>query len=129
MSWEQQEYQQQGYPQQPYPQPSYPQQQGYDYAYGGYQQPQYVQPPQYAQEPYPQQQYVDYGPQTAPLPVVDPEPEPEVAVVGERPAEPAAEEKPPSKPAGRDRYFDTLRAVALIRVVTYHTFGWAWCGM
>ncbi|PWI17227.1 acyltransferase [Streptomyces sp. Act143] len=29
----------------------------------------------------------------------------------------------------RDRYFDTLRAVALIRVVTYHTFGWAWCGM
>ena len=129
MSWEQQEYQQQGYPQQPYPQPSYPQQQGYDYAYGGYQQPQYVQPPQYAQEPYPQQLYVDYGPQTAPLPVVDPEPEPEVAVVGEKPAEPAAEEKPLSKPAGRDRYFDTLRAVALIRVVTYHTFGWAWCGM
>src|ERR1041385_4257519 len=29
----------------------------------------------------------------------------------------------------RDRYFDTLRALALIRVVTYHTFGWAWCGM
>ncbi|WP_432028702.1 acyltransferase family protein [Streptomyces sp. 1222.5] len=37
----------------------------------------------------------------------------------------------PSRPrsAGRDRYFDTLRALALIRVVTYHTFGWAWCGM
>ncbi|MCG7202907.1 acyltransferase family protein [Streptomyces arenae] len=33
------------------------------------------------------------------------------------------------KPPARDRYFDTLRAVALIRVVTYHTFGWAWCGM
>ncbi|MBG0853310.1 acyltransferase [Streptomyces spinoverrucosus] len=32
-------------------------------------------------------------------------------------------------PAGRDRYFDTLRAVALVRVVTYHTFGWAWAGM
>ncbi|MFD5797032.1 acyltransferase [Streptomyces diastatochromogenes] len=29
----------------------------------------------------------------------------------------------------RDRYFDTLRAAALIRVVTYHTFGWPWCGM
>ncbi|MFF0225999.1 acyltransferase [Streptomyces sp. NPDC004629] len=37
----------------------------------------------------------------------------------------------PSRPrtAQRDRYFDTLRAVALVRVVTYHTFGWAWCGM
>ncbi|MGW5429628.1 acyltransferase family protein [Streptomyces sp. NPDC004059] len=33
------------------------------------------------------------------------------------------------EPAGRDRYFDTLRALALIRVVTYHTFGWAWCGL
>ncbi|MFI8193001.1 acyltransferase [Streptomyces sp. NPDC085946] len=31
--------------------------------------------------------------------------------------------------AGRDRYFDTLRAVALVRVVTYHTFGWAWAGL
>ncbi|MFF3344684.1 acyltransferase [Streptomyces sp. NPDC002779] len=29
----------------------------------------------------------------------------------------------------RDRYFDTLRAVALIRVVTYHTFGWALAGL
>nr|WP_326579022.1 acyltransferase [Streptomyces sp. NBC_00481] len=29
----------------------------------------------------------------------------------------------------RDRYFDTLRALALIRVVTYHTFGWPWAGM
>ncbi|MFE5921488.1 acyltransferase [Streptomyces sp. NPDC056468] len=36
---------------------------------------------------------------------------------------------PRSKPPARDRYFDTLRAVALIRVVTYHTFGWAWAGM
>ncbi|GGY90630.1 integral membrane transferase [Streptomyces olivaceoviridis] len=33
------------------------------------------------------------------------------------------------EPAGRDRYFDTLRALALVRVVTYHTFGWAWCGL
>ncbi|MEU9442012.1 acyltransferase [Streptomyces sp. NPDC048304] len=43
------------------------------------------------------------------------------AVPAVRPARPA--------PAGRDRYFDTLRALALIRVVTYHTFGWAWCGL
>ncbi|MFE6287904.1 acyltransferase [Streptomyces sp. NPDC057877] len=30
---------------------------------------------------------------------------------------------------GRDRYFDVLRALALVRVVTYHTFGWPWAGM
>ncbi|MFG2873774.1 acyltransferase [Streptomyces sp. NPDC048337] len=36
----------------------------------------------------------------------------------------------PTAPAGgRDRYFDVLRAVALVRVVTYHAFGWAWAGM
>ncbi|WP_432032058.1 acyltransferase family protein [Streptomyces antibioticus] len=29
----------------------------------------------------------------------------------------------------RDRYFDTLRALALIRVVGYHTFGWACAGL
>ena len=28
--------------------------------------------------------------------------------------------------SGRDQYIDTLRALALVRVVTYHTFGWAW---
>ncbi|SNR82415.1 acyltransferase family protein [Actinacidiphila glaucinigra] len=27
---------------------------------------------------------------------------------------------------GRDRYLDLLRALALVRVVVYHTFGWAW---
>ncbi|MCX4236023.1 acyltransferase family protein [Streptomyces ortus] len=45
---------------------------------------------------------------------------------------PAAATEVPPKPrraAGRDRYFDTLRALALVRVVTYHTFGWAWAGM
>jgi peptidoglycan/LPS O-acetylase OafA/YrhL len=26
----------------------------------------------------------------------------------------------------RDRYIDFLRALALVRVVTYHTFGWVW---
>lgn len=30
---------------------------------------------------------------------------------------------------GRDRYLDLLRAVALVRVVTYHSFGWAWLGL
>ncbi|WP_329122906.1 glycosyltransferase [Streptomyces sp. NBC_01465] len=32
----------------------------------------------------------------------------------------------PAKPAARDRYLDLLRALALVRVVVYHTFGWAW---
>ncbi|MGW1034397.1 acyltransferase family protein [Streptomyces antibioticus] len=32
-------------------------------------------------------------------------------------------------PPQRDRYFDTLRALALIRVVGYHTFNWAWAGL
>jgi peptidoglycan/LPS O-acetylase OafA/YrhL len=27
---------------------------------------------------------------------------------------------------GRDRYLDLLRAIALVRVVVYHTFSWAW---
>ncbi|WP_267899052.1 acyltransferase family protein [Streptomyces corynorhini] len=30
--------------------------------------------------------------------------------------------------AGRDRYFDALRAFALVRVVAYHTFEWPWLG-
>ncbi|WP_326811513.1 acyltransferase [Streptomyces scopuliridis] len=28
--------------------------------------------------------------------------------------------------SGRDRYLDLLRAVALVRVVVFHVFGWAW---
>ncbi|MET7619957.1 acyltransferase [Streptomyces sp. NPDC005408] len=35
----------------------------------------------------------------------------------------------PAAPAarpGRDRYLDLLRSVALVRVVVYHIFGWAW---
>lgn len=31
--------------------------------------------------------------------------------------------------ASRDLYIDTLRGVALLRVLTYHTFGWAWLPM
>ncbi|MEV7075427.1 acyltransferase [Streptomyces sp. NPDC093990] len=109
MSWEQQGYQQQGYPQQ---------YQGYGPEYGY---------PEYVQQSYPQQ-YVDPVPYaTAPLPVVEPEPEPPVP--GAPTDAEAEEEKPPSRPAGRDRYFDTLRAVALVRVVAYHTFGWAWAGL
>ncbi|WP_320782302.1 acyltransferase [Streptomyces sp. CRN 30] len=37
------------------------------------------------------------------------------------PTAPAA----PAKP-GRDRYLDLLRSLALVRVVVYHLFGWAW---
>lgn len=122
MSWEQQ--QAYGYDQQQY---------GYGYDHG--QQPQYpyaYEEPQYG--PQYGSQYAEYAQPVeamAPLPVVEPEPVPEpaselgpaaVAEAG------AAEETEPAAPA-RDRYFDTLRALALIRVVTYHTFGWAWAGM
>ncbi|MFI5954890.1 acyltransferase family protein [Cryptosporangium sp. NPDC051539] len=31
-----------------------------------------------------------------------------------------------ASPKGRDRYLDTLRALAIFRVVTYHAFGFAW---
>ncbi|MFG3148324.1 acyltransferase [Streptomyces sp. M41(2017)] len=53
-------------------------------------------------------------------------------------AEPAPEARPRGghragrkhgPPAARDRYFDFLRAIALVRVVAYHTFGWAWAGL
>ncbi|MCI3931026.1 acyltransferase family protein [Streptomyces sp. AN091965] len=41
--------------------------------------------------------------------------------VGEPPVREA-----PSAPAPRDRYLDLLRSLALVRVVVYHLFGWAW---
>ncbi|QCX76932.1 Acyltransferase family protein [Streptomyces sp. YIM 121038] len=41
--------------------------------------------------------------------------------VGEPPAREA-----PSARAPRDRYLDLLRTLALVRVVVYHLFGWAW---
>ncbi|MFF4061786.1 acyltransferase [Streptomyces sp. NPDC001668] len=117
MSWEQQGYQQQGY--------------GYEYGYSGYvEQPQpQPQPQPYArqpQQPYPQE-YVDHGYYCGQG--VEPKPEPEPPVPAAPTDAGTEEEKPPSRPPGRDRYFDTLRAVALIRVVAYHTFGWAWAGM
>ncbi|MDX3355392.1 acyltransferase [Streptomyces sp. ME01-24h] len=39
---------------------------------------------------------------------------------------PPADGPGPGRPAVRDRYLDLLRAVALVRVVVYHCFGWAW---
>ncbi|MFE1285544.1 acyltransferase family protein [Streptomyces sp. NPDC058751] len=37
-----------------------------------------------------------------------------------------AGEGPAPRRPGRDRYLDLLRSLALIRVVVYHLFGWAW---
>ncbi|MGW2043656.1 acyltransferase family protein [Streptomyces sp. NPDC001858] len=66
-----------------------------------------------------------------PMPVAVPEPESAPAPQSEAAAAEDVPEASPPKPAApqRDRYFDTLRALALIRVVAYHTFGWAWAGM
>ncbi|MGI5211628.1 acyltransferase family protein [Plantactinospora sp. CA-290183] len=35
-------------------------------------------------------------------------------------------DRPASRAGGRDRYLDFWRAAALVRVVTYHVFGWIW---
>ncbi|MFZ4183418.1 acyltransferase family protein [Streptomyces pseudogriseolus] len=57
---------------------------------------------------FPQQQTTEPGtPEPAPSP---------------QPADPQAAPKKP----GRDRYLDLLRSIALVRVVVYHLFGWAW---
>ncbi|MFD0315321.1 acyltransferase family protein [Streptomyces flavalbus] len=40
--------------------------------------------------------------------------------------EPAQAQEPASKARPRDRYLDLLRSIALVRVVAYHIFGWAW---
>ncbi|MGC5342146.1 acyltransferase family protein [Streptomyces sp. DT24] len=42
------------------------------------------------------------------------------------PAPEPPEAPAPPKKGGRDRYLDLLRAVALVRVVVFHLFGWAW---
>lgn len=56
--------------------------------------------------------------------------EPEPAPAAEAPPVQAAPAAPavsaPQKPASRDRYLDLLRSIALVRVVVYHLFGWAW---
>ncbi|MER6676827.1 acyltransferase [Streptomyces sp. NPDC000983] len=60
----------------------------------------------------PQQSHEMYGVPPEPLAVPVPE---------ARTPEAAAPKKP-----GRDRYLDLLRSIALVRVVAYHLFGWAW---
>ncbi|MEU1269022.1 acyltransferase [Streptomyces sp. NPDC005799] len=45
--------------------------------------------------------------------------------VPHRPEPAPAPASAPGKPA-RDRYLDLLRSIALVRVVVYHLFGWAW---
>ncbi|MFF2464994.1 acyltransferase family protein [Streptomyces mirabilis] len=120
-----------GYGQQVPPQPygqGYPQ---YDQGYGPPAQPvQYEQPWQYvAEEPRAaasntiQMDPVQAEPRTEPEPGSVPEPEPEPG------SEPEPDAGPRPKGGGRDRYFDALRAIALVRVVAYHTFGWAWAGL
>ncbi|MFJ7084899.1 acyltransferase [Streptomyces griseus] len=42
------------------------------------------------------------------------------------PAGPSAAPPAAAKKPGRDRYLDLLRTIALVRVVMYHIFGWAW---
>ncbi|WAZ22097.1 acyltransferase [Streptomyces cinnabarinus] len=62
----------------------------------------------------PQQQSYEYGAYGTP----QPQPQPE--------AQPAPAPAPAPKKPGRDRYLDLLRSIALVRVVVYHLFGWAW---
>jgi peptidoglycan/LPS O-acetylase OafA/YrhL len=40
--------------------------------------------------------------------------------------EPVAAAPAPKRAPARDRYLDLLRSIALVRVVVYHLFGWAW---
>lgn len=71
-----------------------------------------------------------YG--TAPAGETDGTPEVPPALPRQRTAEPAPATDPaaPATAAsgtpGRDRYLDLLRSIALVRVVVYHLFGWAW---
>ncbi|MCT9011394.1 acyltransferase family protein [Streptomyces rhizosphaerihabitans] len=58
------------------------------------------------------------GPDPAPRPETGP-----VATTGTGPD--SAQQSAPRRP-GRDRYLDLLRSIALVRVVVYHLFGWAW---
>ncbi|MGV9527855.1 acyltransferase family protein [Streptomyces cellulosae] len=53
--------------------------------------------------------------------------QPEHAFPQQQTTEPAPEETPAApKAPGRDRYLDLLRSIALVRVVMYHLFSWAW---
>ncbi|MBU6532001.1 acyltransferase family protein [Streptomyces mayonensis] len=55
-----------------------------------------------------------------------PEPAPEAGPPAGSTADPAPASAPAAGKPGRDRYLDLLRSVALVRVVVYHLFGWAW---
>lgn len=61
-------------------------------------------------------------------PAADPGADPAARTrAGRRAAKPSSGDRAarPS-PGGRDRYLDLLRSIALVRVVVYHLFGWAW---
>ncbi|MCD7442302.1 glycosyltransferase [Streptomyces lincolnensis] len=66
---------------------------------------------------------------TAPRPLPVPRPSPPLrpvpGPVPRRPL-PAPPAQPPPKKGPRDLYLDLLRALALVRVVAYHAFNWAW---
>ena len=51
---------------------------------------------------------------------------PQAPPVPQAPSVPEPRDRAASGPAHRDRYLDLLRSVALVRVVVYHLFGWAW---
>ncbi|PTM91083.1 MULTISPECIES: acyltransferase [unclassified Streptomyces] len=61
-----------------------------------------------------------------------PESTPSYGVPQQRPLQPQTTPSPSASPSpapkkpGRDRYLDLLRSIALVRVVVYHLFGWAW---
>ncbi|MFJ3651681.1 acyltransferase [Streptomyces nigra] len=74
--------------------------------------------PAWRTEPYPGAYGHPAGPEPTATAVA---PEPAVP----EPAAPAPAAAAPKKP-GRDRYLDLLRSIALVRVVAYHLFGWAW---
>ncbi|MFE3906073.1 acyltransferase [Streptomyces sp. NPDC059153] len=52
-----------------------------------------------------------------------------LVVIGAPEPAPSEPSGPAARSGGRDRYFDALRAFALVRVVTYHTFEWPWLGL
>ncbi|MET7349436.1 acyltransferase family protein [Streptomyces mirabilis] len=67
---------------------------------------------------------VPVHPEPAPSPTSAPTSEP-TPTPGSAPGSAARSAPAPKKP-GRDRYLDLLRSIALVRVVVYHLFGWAW---
>jgi peptidoglycan/LPS O-acetylase OafA/YrhL len=62
-----------------------------------------------------------YGIPYQPVPSSRPAPAP-----APEPATSSTSSASSTKKPGRDRYLDLLRSIALVRVVVYHLFGWAW---